>query len=176
MELVNEGGLEVEKELVRKVMDEARSWGLESLRTDAQFLFTPPQIALACLYHFNEGIVRRFLRIKFPPGRVLSPSVTTKDHAMAVVMKRELEEDAAEKLLKTVVECDTLITKRLEGIKERSKEYVTGIDKKLYQCKKLLDSMSKESSPPSASDTAKRKSDVSDDNLNTRNPKKLKAE
>lgn len=152
MELVNEGGLPFEKDVVRKVMDDARQWGLESLRTDAQFLFTPPQIALACVFHFNEDIVRKFLEIKFPPGRVLS--------------EKSVDGDAAEKLIKTVVECDRLISERLGVIKERSKEYVTGIDKKLYQCRKLLDSMG------SNTDNAKRKAASPDD----REVKKPKSE
>ena len=166
---MNEGALDFEKDEVRRVLDDARQWGSESLRTDAQFLFTPPQIALACLFHFNANLVRVFLGIKFPPGRILSPS---KDPALDVA-KQELEGgDAAQTLLKTIMECDVLISERLSAIKDRSKEYVTGIDKKLYKCKKLLDSQSAESSPPS--DTAKRKSDVSDDNI--RQLKKVKAE
>jgi cyclin H len=178
VELVNEGALQFEKDEVRKILDDARQWGLDSLRTDAQFLFTPPQIALACLFHFNAELVRQFLAIKFPPGRILSPANTTKMDVVLEIAKQELdvlqgkEEDAAEKLLKTVMECDVLICERLDVIKDRSKEYVTGIDKKLYQCKKLLDSQSTESSPPS--DTAKRKSDTSDDN--TRNSKRSKPE
>lgn len=169
IELVNEGALDFEKDIVRRVLDDARQWGSESLRTDAQFLFTPPQIALACLYHFNGQLIRVFLAIKFPPGRVLAAK------SVGETVRFELEggrEDAAERLLKTVVECEGLIAQRLDVIKDRSKEYVTGIDKKLYQCKKLLDSQSTESSPPS--DSAKRKSDVSDDN--TRPPKKAKAD
>jgi hypothetical protein len=170
---VNEGTLEFEKDQVRKVLDEARQWGSESLRTDAQFLFTPPQIALACLFHFNSDLVRQFLAIKFPPGRILAPS--TNDPVLDLA-KQELDvagkEDAAQKLIKTVMECDILISERLDVIKDRSKQYVTSIDKKLYQCKKSLDSQSTESSPPS--DTSKRKSDLSDDN--TRHSKKSKAE
>ena len=150
MELVNQGGLSFEKDVVRKVMDDARQWGLGSLRTDAQFLFTPPQIALACIFHFNEDVVRRFLQIKFPPGRVLSGKAG--------------DTDAAGKLIKTVMECDTLISERLGVIRERSKEYVTGIDKKLYQCRKLLDSME------SNTDTAKRKT-TSPDERDVKKPK-----
>ena len=146
------GALPFEKDVVRKIMDDARQWGLESFRTDAQFLFTPPQIALACIFHFNEDIVRKFLDIKFPPGRVL-----WENHGGG---------DAAEKLIKTVVECDRLISERLGVIRERSKEYVTGIDKKLYQCRKLLDSL--ELNP----DIAKRKATSPDD----REVKKPKSE
>jgi cyclin H len=152
MELVKEGALQFEKDVVRKIMDDARQWGLESLRTDAQFLFTPPQIALACIFHYNKDIVQKFLDIKFPPGRVLS--------------EKEGGGDAAEKLIKTVVECDRLISERLGVIRERSKEYVTGIDKKLYQCRKLLDSLELNT------DTAKRKATSPDD----REVKKSKSE
>jgi cyclin H len=152
IELVNEGALPFEKDVVRKVLDDARSWGLESLRTDAQFLFTPPQVALACILHFNEDLVRKFLEIKFPPGRMLSgmPGVG----------------DAPQKLIKTAVECERLISERLDVIRQRSKEYVTGIDKKLYQCKKLLDSIE------SNTNTAKRKATPPDD----RDVKKPKSE
>ena len=152
MVLVNDGGLPFEKDVVRKIMDDARQWGSESFRTDAQFLFTPPQIALACIFHFNEDIVRKFLEIKFPPGRVS--------------LEKHGGGDAAEKLINTVVECDRLISERLGVIRERSKEYVTGIDKKLYQCRKLLDSL--ELNP----DIAKRKATSPDD----REVKKPKSE
>jgi hypothetical protein len=137
-------------------MDDSRQWGLESLRTDAQFLYTPPQIALSCLFHFNKELVRQFLSIKFPPGRTLAAG-----EAMQV--------DAAEMLLKTVMACDVLITERLGVIQERSKEdtvaLVKGIDKKLWQCRKLLDAAE-------SSDTAKRKASSPDD----REAKKPKAE
>ena len=172
IELVNEGALEFEKEEVREVMDEARRWGSESLRTDVQFLFTPPQIALACILHFNSSLTRQFLAIKFPPGRHIWPPKTDPALEIAKELEGGKKEGAAEKLLKIIVECDMLISERLDAIKDRSKEYVTAIDKKLYQCKKLLESQSTESSPPS--DTGKRKSDISDDNA--RPPKKLKPE
>jgi cyclin H len=168
MELVNEGALDIEKDDVRKVMDDARQWALESLRTDAQFLYTPPQIALACIFHFNQELVRQFLSIKFPPGRMLSPTKMTQQDATTEVTSNERQEDAAEKLMATVVECEMLISDRLAVIKERSKEYVTGIDKKLWLCKKLLDS--RESSSPSTPDTTKRKA-PSPDSREVKKPK-----
>jgi cyclin H len=153
MELVNEGTLSSEKEVVRKLMDDARQWGIESLRTDAQFLYTPPQIALGCIFHFNGDLVRDFLSVKFPVGQG--------------DVKRD---DTAEKLVSIVVDCDSLITERLELVEMRSKDetvkLVTGIDKKLWQCRKVLDSLE------ASSDTAKRKS-LSPD---TREVKKSKIE
>ena len=164
MELVNEGALDRDKEFMHKTMDDARQWGLESLRTDAQFLFTPPQIALACIFHFDDDLIRNFLAIKFPPGRLLSPVKSNKE-----VKESGLKHDAAVILLETVAACDTLISERLGVIQGRSKDdtikLVTGIDKKLYQCRKYFDSAGLGSE-----DTAKRKSSTPDD----REVKKIK--
>jgi len=137
-------------------MNEAREWALESLRTDAQFLYTPPQIALACIFHFEKELVRDFLGLKFPPGSALTP-----------VKEGEKKEDAAEMLLRVIEECDELISERLNIIRSRTKQetvtLVTNIDKRLYQCRKLLDS-SASSAADSGSDTAaKRKADSSED-------------
>lgn len=155
-ELINEGALSLDKDALLKVMDDSRQWALESLRTEAQFLYTPPQIALSCLFHFDKSLVRDFLAIKFPSGRTLS-------------VGQGKTEDAAEVLLKTVAECDLLITERLGVIQGRSKEdtvsLVKGIDKKLWQCRKLVD-------VSDGSDTGKRKAESPDD----REVKKPKAE
>lgn len=148
MDLLNEGALDFEKNVVLKVLDDARQWGMESLRTDAQFLYTPPQIALACIFHYSPQLVLDFLAIKFPRGTVLSP-VTGEEG-------RVKQEDAKDILLKTVEECDELISERLKMVRERTKEdtvnLVKGIDKKLYQARKVLDSLERE-----GTDTAKRK-------------------
>ena len=148
--LIDEGALDYEKSSVRKIMDEARQWGQESLRTDAQFLYTPPQIALACIFHYNEELVREFLKIKFVAASV-SSSVGEND----TVRLENGQEDPAERLISVVVACDALITERLEVIQTRSKEdehlLVKGIDKKLWQCRKVLDAQE------SSGDTPKRK-------------------
>ena len=146
IELVNEGALEFDKDDVRKILDDARQWASKSLRTDAQFLYTPPQIALSCIFHFNVELVRRFLSIKFPPGRILSRPHLTQ------TIEDTTQEDAAHKLMDIIITCDTLISDRLKVVDARSKEEVTAIDKKLWQCRKLLDSVE------STLDTAKRKS------------------
>jgi len=163
--LVNEGALDFDKDAVGKTMDQARQWALESLRTDAQFLFTPPQIALSCIYHYNKEIIREFLIIKFPPGRVLSPVANKNlDDPKPVVV----QVDAAEKLLQTVIACDVLITERLAIIHGRSKDdtvkLVTGIDKKLWRCRKHLDSVE-------PSETAKRKNFSPVDDRDLKKPK-----
>jgi len=138
--LVDEGALDYEKSSVKKIMDESRQWAQESLRTEAQFLYTPPQIALACIFHYNEELVREFLKIKFAPGTMLSPVVNDND---IVKLENGQQKDAVEKLVGVVVACDALITERLEIIQARNKEdehnLVKGIDKKLWQCKKILD-------------------------------------
>jgi Cyclin C-terminal domain len=164
IELINEGALDFDKESVRKTMDDARQWGLESLRTDAQFLFTPPQIALSCIYHFDNDLTSEFLALKFPPGQTLSLAKVDPE-----VKREEVgKEDAVEILLGTVLACDTLISSRLEVIETRSKDdtvkLVTGIDKKLYKCRKQLDIIESE-------DTGKRKASPDE-----RNVKKVKAE
>jgi cyclin H len=102
IELVNEGALYFNNNEVRKIMDDARQWGSEGPRTDAQFLFTPPQIALACIFHFNEELVRKFLSLKFFPRTLLLPKSpsTTEDTN---------QEDMLEKLMSTIMQCDTLI-------------------------------------------------------------------
>jgi len=170
IELVNEGALNFDKDDVRKTMDDARQWGLESLRTDAQFLFTPPQIALACIFHFNKELIREFLSIKFPPGRLLSsrkPRDAKDDNIETLDVTKQ--EDAAHKLMETIVSCDTLIFERLDVIQSRSKEdtvkLATEIDKKLYQCKKVLDSMEL------PADTAKRKAPSPDTDRESKKPK-----
>jgi len=136
-------------------MDEARQWALESLRTDAQFLFTPPQIALACIYHFEKGLVREFLMIKFPVGSTLSQGKPEEGGSRL---------GAAETLIRVVEDCDELVSTRLNTIQARSKEdsisLVTEIDKKLYRCRKALDSTT---SNGEISDTAKRKADSSEE-------------
>jgi len=153
---VNEGALHYDREDVRQIMNQAREWALETLRTDAQFVYTPPQIALACIYHFERELVGEFLSIKFPPGSTLTPPKPEDTKG----------EDAAEKLIRTVRDCDELISDRLKVIQSRTKQdtvsLVTGIDKKLYQCRKLLDSATG-SSGDSGSDTTKRKADPSED-------------
>ena len=153
MDLVNEGALNFEKDTVLGILDDARQWGMKSLRTDAQFLFTPPQIALACIFHYSPGLVEEFLVIKFPRGRVLSP-VAGEEVAGQGRLKQE---DASEVLLRTVKECDNLISERIKTIEGRTKEetvnLVKGIDKKLYQSKKALDAVG----GGEESDTAKRK-------------------
>ena len=140
IELVNEGALGIEKEQVRTVLDDARQRGSESLRTEAQFLFTPPQIALACIYYFNPELVRDFLRIKFPSDRTMSP-----------LMERVKKVITGDKLLEVVVECHKLITERLDIINSRTKEdtvkLVTAVDKKLWQCRKALDSLEVSADP-----------------------------
>lgn len=173
-----------DKDTVGKIMDDARQWALESLRTDAQFLYTPPQIALSCILHFNQDLIRQFVSLKFPPGRQLSPATravtpvastagTTVPPAtsptVVPTVGKIADGDASERLLITIIQCDNLISKRLEIIKDRSKEYVTQIDKKLYQCKKVLDSLE---SSTSSVDTAKRKVSSPDE----REVKKVKSE
>jgi Cyclin C-terminal domain len=118
---------------VRKVVDDARAWGLESLRTDAQFLYTPPQIALACIRHYDENIVQLFVETKFPDGMG--------------------GEELGQKLFQAVVECETLIVERLGAIARRDEKKIEALEAKLARCKEVLDSM-----PP-----AKRKVDLPDE-------------
>jgi hypothetical protein len=153
MDLLNEGALNFDRDSVLGIMDDARQWGMKSLRTDAQFLFTPPQIALACILHYSPGLVEAFLAIKFPRGRVLSP-VAGEEVAGEGRVKQD---DAREVLLRTVRECDDLVSERIKIVEGRTKEetvnLVKGVDKKLYQSKKALDAVG----GGDESDTAKRK-------------------
>lgn len=167
MELVNVGALDFDKDDIHKMMDDARQWGSESLRTDAQFLFTPPQIALACIFHHNKELVRKLLSIKFPPGRLLSPIKS--ENGKVDPMDDMNQEDAATKLMEAVVACDMLISERLGVIHARNKEetvkLATEIDKKLYRCKKVLDAVE------SPADTAKRKASSPEGNRDLKKPK-----
>jgi cyclin H len=148
-DLLNEGALDFDKDSLMKILDDARHWGMESLRTDAQFLFTPPQIALSCIFHYSPILVQEFLAIKFPRGRVLSPVTGEREGKVK-------QEDARDVLLRTIEACDTLISERIKLVQGRTKEetvnLVKGIDKKLYQSRKLLDSLEAD-----GMDTAKRK-------------------
>ena len=154
MDLLNEGALNFDKDTLLGILDDARQWGMKSLRTDAQFLYTPPQIALACMFHYSPSLVEHFLAIKFPPGRVLSPIAGEDNTAGEGRMKQE---DAREVLLRTVKECDDFVSERIKVVEGRTKEetvnLVKGIDKKLYQSKKALDSVE----GGEEMDTAKRK-------------------
>ena len=135
MTLLNEGAFpeSIDKDHVRKVLDDARTWASESLRTDAQFLYTPPQIALACIRHYNEEIVRLFVEIKFPPG-MGAPEL-------------------GHRLLQTVEECEALIAERLRVIARRKGEEIEEIEAKLAKCIEASDSMEH---------SAKRKTDSAD--------------
>lgn len=123
MTLLNEGALpeSVDKDHVNKVLDDARTWALESLRTDAQFLYTPPQIALACIRHYDEEIVRLFVAVKFPDGTG--------------------SEGLGQRLLQTIKECEGLIAERLGVIARRNQEVIGVIETKLARCKEVLDSL-----------------------------------
>ena len=149
-DLLNEGALDFDKDTLMRILDDARQWGMESLRTEAQFLFTPPQIALSCIFHYSPDLVQEFLAIKFPPGRVLSPVAAAGEEG------RVKQEDARDVLLRTIEACDELISERINVVRGRTKEetvnLVKGIDKKLYQSRKMLDSMGAD-----GVDTAKRK-------------------
>jgi hypothetical protein len=149
-DLLNEGALDFDKDTLMRILDDARQWGMESLRTEAQFLFTPPQIALSCIFHYSPDLVQEFLAIKFPPGRVLSPVAAAGEEG------RVKQEDARDVLLRTIEACDELISERINVVRGRTKEetvnLVKGIDKKLYQSRKILDSMGAD-----GVDTAKRK-------------------
>jgi len=145
MTLLNEGAFpeSVDKDHVRKVLDDARSWGSESLRTDAQFLYAPPQIALACIRHYDEEIVRLFLEIKFPLGMGA--------------------EELGQRLLQTVEECEALIVERLEVVARRKGEEIEEIEAKLARCNEVLDSMGhsakRKTSSPDGREAKKSKSD-----------------
>ena len=149
-DLLNEGALDFDKDTLMRILDDARQWGMESLRTEAQFLFTPPQIALSCIFHYSPDLVQEFLAIKFPPGRVLSPVAAAGEEG------RVKQEDARDVLLRTIEACDELISERINVVRGRTKEetvnLVKGIDKKLYQSRKMLGSMGAD-----GVDTAKRK-------------------
>ena len=123
MTLFNEGGFpdSIDKDHVRKVLDDARTWALESLRTDAQFLYTPPQIALACIRHYDEDIVRMFVGTKFPD--------------------RTGSGELGQRLLQVVEECEGLIAERLGVIARRDEKEIEAIEAKLARCKLALGSM-----------------------------------
>ena len=134
--LLNEGAFpeSIDKDRVKKVLDDARSWASESSRTDAQFLYTPPQIALACIRHYNKEIVRLFVDIKFPPGMGAA--------------------ELGQRLLQTVEECEALIAERLGVIARRKGGEIEEIETKLARCIEVLDSMEH---------SAKRKADSADE-------------
>jgi hypothetical protein len=96
-------------------------------------LYTPPQIALACIRHYDEEIVPLFVETKFPDGKGA--------------------EELGQKLFQAVVECEALIAERLEVIARRDEKKIEVLEAKLARCKEVLDSIS----------PAKRKVDLPDE-------------
>ena len=47
-----------------KLHDNARQILVQGLITDAQFFYTPPQIALTALYMADEGLIKKYLKLK----------------------------------------------------------------------------------------------------------------
>lgn len=59
-----------------KLYDDARKWLNErAIFSDAGFLFTPPQIALAAMYSVNKKVVECYLQLKFPDSSRLIKTI-----------------------------------------------------------------------------------------------------
>ncbi|KAK7203728.1 cyclin-like protein [Myxozyma melibiosi] len=62
---------------IRSAHDRARRYANDSLFSDAAFLFTPPQIALAALMMANEGLMDAYMDVKFGQNAVLLRQLKT---------------------------------------------------------------------------------------------------
>lgn len=121
---------------IGSMYDRGKKWLSElALLTDVQFLYTPPQIALASLYVCKASLVEEYLRRKFPPKAPVAPAVKTEE---GDAVKTEEEEEVSpppispdhDALLSIIKDCAA----KGSAVPETNREIVTLIDKKCFFC------------------------------------------
>lgn len=108
-----------------KVHDQARSFISQSLITDAQFLYTPPQIALAAMFNVDSATTTLYLSSKL----IGEGSAMSIDHLLAIIKS---------------------CLKEMQQLDLPSSDVGKQIDKKLHLC--LNPRKKKRSSPPTEPD------------------------
>ncbi|CAN3374045.1 hypothetical protein DIURU_001749 [Diutina rugosa] len=122
--------------------DRAKRWlSDQALLTDVQFLFTPPQIALAALYSVDPAMVETYINKKFPTPTETKVEATPETKAETKAETNgetngeteEAEEPAPptpQQLLEVVKQCAQLGS----AVPEEDKEAIREIDKKGFFC------------------------------------------
>lgn len=112
---------DVNVDTIGQLYDRAKRWlNDHALLSDAPFLFTPPQIALAALYDCDKRITDRYLRRKF----LHETGDGTEGLAVALVSEKE----HFEHILKTIRKC--IRVAKVETV--TSREESTKIDEKCF--------------------------------------------
>ncbi|ODV58717.1 TFIIH complex kinase subunit CCL1, partial [Ascoidea rubescens DSM 1968] len=117
--------------LLNRDYSNAKNLVKETLISDVQFLFTPPQIALACFLQVNEEITIAYLKQKFRNKRAFF----IEDNA--TITNTLNNNKNYRKLLSVIRSCQKLMKESFDP----SIEEATNIDKKIYYCtnpKKLI--------------------------------------
>lgn len=115
--------------------DRAKRWlSDQALLTDVQFLFTPPQIALAALYSVDPAMVETYINKKFPTPTETTTETNdeTKDetNGETTTEDEELAPPTPQQLLEVVKQCAQLGL----AVPDEDKEAIREIDKKGFFC------------------------------------------
>lgn len=155
----------VDKGRIGKSFDRTRELINESLISDAGFLFTPPQIALASWRKIDRELVEKYLRRKYPvktittikeePETEISSTTTPETDTSATPDVQE--QQTINKLIVVLDECEKLLNTGYDPTLEESKI----IDKKVHYCitpsKMLKRKRDKDSTPLEPSEVKRQK-------------------
>lgn len=92
--ILKDGGSpeKIAAEQIMKVYVRAREYADDSLISDAAFLYTPPQIALACFYKADENLTKAYLTYKFVKAKV-EEDVEMKVEEDEIKVKTEIKDE-----------------------------------------------------------------------------------
>ncbi|ODV65812.1 cyclin-like protein [Hyphopichia burtonii NRRL Y-1933] len=117
--------------------DKAKQWLTKyGILSDATFLFTPPQIALAAMYDVDKRITEKYLKRKFLSDKEEQKLEPIKEEEEGGEKKEAKEEDESKKtqreqyelIIRTIRKC----VKISKQIPETTKEESANIDKKCF--------------------------------------------
>ncbi|KAK7676529.1 hypothetical protein QCA50_020498 [Cerrena zonata] len=123
--------------LPRSLYDKAKQWLTKyGILSDATFLFTPPQIALAAMYDVDKRITEKYLKRKFLSDKEEQKLEPIKEEEEGDEKKEAKEEDDSKKtqreqyelIIRTIRKC----VKISKQIPETTKEESANIDKKCF--------------------------------------------
>lgn len=120
---------DVNIDTIGSLYDRAKKWlNDEALLSEAGFLFTPPQIALAAMYDLDQRITEKYLKRKFlksPEQKGLltipeNPEVKQEKSDNVTDKTKSQEREQYETLVSTIVKCIECAKTRVETSKEES--------------------------------------------------------
>lgn len=113
---------DVSVDTIGKLYDQAKTWLNEhALLSDAPFMFTPPQIALAAFYDCDKRITDRYLRLKYLSEGPDSMETIAEEEEDPVVSKhKQTQKEQYDILVKTLKRCIVVAKQELPTSREES--------------------------------------------------------